>query len=150
MMYPAKLDSDFTGLPQTRIDGHRTLWPLAPSKTPYELELVSTQCHCTGGAQLGYYSCSSDSSLPHRPTQIIDTVEIYHFKRQRKLSLRFLASYLLGMDIQANTHNSIEDAVVALRLYKKYLELEKAGTFQDMLLEIYRYGKKHNWEVQHS
>ena len=40
--------------------------------------------------------------------------------------------------------------MVALRLYKKYLELEKAGTFQDTLLEIYRYGKKHNWEVQHS
>jgi PAB-dependent poly(A)-specific ribonuclease subunit 2 len=42
---------------------------------------------------------------------------------------------------------SIEDAVVALRLYKKYLELEKAGVFQEKLLEIYRYGKMHGWEV---
>ena len=42
---------------------------------------------------------------------------------------------------------SIEDALVALRLYKKYLELEKAGVFQEKLLEIYRHGKLHGWEV---
>ena len=34
------------------------------------------------------------------PAQIVDTVELFHFKRQRKLSLRFLASYLLKEDIQ--------------------------------------------------
>jgi len=37
--------------------------------------------------------------------QIIDTLEIFHFKRQRKLSLRFLASFLLGIKIQSQTHN---------------------------------------------
>ena len=31
------------------------------------------------------------------PAQIVDTVELFHFKRQRKLSLRFLASYLLDI-----------------------------------------------------
>lgn len=32
--------------------------------------------------------------------QVRDTVELFSFRRQRKLSLRFLASYLLGLSIQ--------------------------------------------------
>jgi hypothetical protein len=32
--------------------------------------------------------------------QVRDTVELFSFRRQRKLSLRFLASYLLGLTIQ--------------------------------------------------
>lgn len=59
--------------------------------------------------------------------QVIDTVELFYLKRQRKLSLRFLASYLLGIDIQQHTHDSIEDARTALRLYEAYTVLQKAG-----------------------
>lgn len=50
--------------------------------------------------------------------QVVDTVELFHFKRQRKLSLRFLAAYLLASDIQSSTHDSIEDAHTALRLFQ--------------------------------
>lgn len=32
--------------------------------------------------------------------QVRDTVELFHFRRHRKLSLRFLASYILGSTIQ--------------------------------------------------
>ena len=42
--------------------------------------------------------------------QLIDTVELFHLKRQRKISLKFLASFLLGLEIQTKTHDSIEDA----------------------------------------
>ena len=79
------------------------------------------------------------------PAQIVDTVELFHFKRQRKLSLRFLASYLLKEDIQQTTHDSIEDARTAVRLYHKYLEMQAAGNFQGQLLEIYRFGKQHGF-----
>jgi PAB-dependent poly(A)-specific ribonuclease subunit 2 len=81
------------------------------------------------------------------PAQIVDTVELFHFKRQRKLSLRFLASYLLGADIQKDTHDSIEDARTAVRLYEKYLEMRRdgEGAFREKLLEIYRFGKQHGF-----
>eukprot|EP00891_Asterochloris_glomerata_P001838 jgi/Astpho2/1838/e_gw1.00038.395.1_t len=78
--------------------------------------------------------------------QTIDTVKLFHFKRQRKLSLRFLAAYLLGIDIQQTTHDSIEDARTALQLYKVYLHLKNEGRFQENLLELYRYGKAHGWD----
>lgn len=45
-------------------------------------------------------------------------MELYHFKRQRKLSLRFLAGYLLGAAIQQDTHDSVVDARTALSLFQ--------------------------------
>lgn len=52
--------------------------------------------------------------------QVIDTVDLYHLQHQRKLSLRFLASYALRMDIQQETHDSIEDARAAVLLLEVY------------------------------
>lgn len=77
------------------------------------------------------------------PSQIIDTVNIYHLpQRQRKLSLRFLAYAVLHASIQADTHDSIEDARTALQLYEHYQRLEAEGTWEDALEEIYREGKQ--------
>ncbi|OUS42956.1 PAB-dependent poly(A) ribonuclease, subunit PAN2 [Ostreococcus tauri] len=76
------------------------------------------------------------------PDQVIDTVELFHFKRQRKLSLKFLATNLLGEEIQGETHDSIEDARTAIKLYETYLDLQARGEFESELLEIYRFGKK--------
>ena len=50
--------------------------------------------------------------------QVVDTVELFHFKRQRKLSLRFLSAYLLHSRIQQGAHDSVEDASAALALFK--------------------------------
>ena len=78
------------------------------------------------------------------PEQVIDTVDLYFIRsRQRRLSLRFLAWYVLKENIQTDTHDSIEDALSALRLYKAYIEFEGEGTFDEKLEELYKEGKQY-------
>ncbi|CAE7664457.1 PAN2, partial [Symbiodinium microadriaticum] len=61
------------------------------------------------------------------PEQIRDTVELWRLPNMRKISLRFLASYLLHMEIQDDIHDSIEDARTALILYRHYEDTLSAG-----------------------
>ena len=57
---------------------------------------LSTLAQPAGGTQAHKLHAAS----LHLP-QIVDTVDLFHAKRSRKLSLRFLASYLLRSSIQA-------------------------------------------------
>ena len=76
-------------------------------------------------------------------SQVLDTVDLFYIRaRQRKLSLRYLAWYLLKEDIQQETHDSIEDARTAFRLWRKYEEFRDAGIVETMVEEVYREGKK--------
>lgn len=78
------------------------------------------------------------------PEQVIDTVDLYFLKdRQRKLSLRFLSWFVLGENIQTETHDSIEDARSALMLYKAYHEFEGQNIFDEKLEEMYREGRRY-------
>jgi hypothetical protein len=75
---------------------------------------------------------------------VIDTVDLYFLReRQRRLSLRFLSWFVLHENIQTDTHDSIEDARSALKLYKAYQDFEERGTFDEKLDELYREGRKH-------
>jgi PAB-dependent poly(A)-specific ribonuclease subunit 2 len=79
--------------------------------------------------------------------QVIDTIDFFFVKaRLRKLSLAFLAWYLLKEDIQLETHDSIEDARTALKLYLKYLEFQDAGVLESILQDIYRIGRDMNYK----
>ena len=81
------------------------------------------------------------------PSQIIDTLHIYHQDNRRYISLRFLVNYLLGQDMQQDVHDSIEDANAAFKLYMKAMESKKQGTFQKLLMGIYEFGNKHDWKI---
>lgn len=78
--------------------------------------------------------------------QVIDTVELFRLPRHRNLSLRFLTARLLGEDIQTDSHNSIEDAQAALRLYEVYRSLVDQGTFESTLAALYQHGRAHGWK----
>jgi PAB-dependent poly(A)-specific ribonuclease subunit 2 len=82
-------------------------------------------------------------------SQVVDTVDLFYLPaRQRKISLRFLASLLLGEEIQTETHDSIEDARTALRLYDRWCELERdwGGEVEQMLEWIYKTGYEMDWK----
>lgn len=88
-------------------------------------------------------------SLPHSdifvpPHQVIDTVDLYYLPtRSRRLSLRFLAWFFFRDNIQTDTHDSIEDALTALKLYKAHLQFEAEGTFDKQLENIYKEGRQY-------
>uniref|UniRef100_A0A0A9WV61 PAN2-PAN3 deadenylation complex catalytic subunit PAN2 n=1 Tax=Lygus hesperus TaxID=30085 RepID=A0A0A9WV61_LYGHE len=79
--------------------------------------------------------------------QVIDTVHLFYLPGQRMVSLRFLAWHFTGVKIQEESHDSVEDARAALRLYKKWVELEEAGKTAEALEEMYVAGKSLNWIV---
>ena len=81
------------------------------------------------------------------PNQILDTVEIFHQPGMRYVSLRFLANYVLGRDMQQDTHDSVEDARAAFELYQKALEWKKDGVWDQRLQELYSYGEKTSWKL---
>ncbi len=81
--------------------------------------------------------------------QVRDTVELWRLPNQRKISLRFLAAYLLGADIQDEIHDSVEDAKTALLLFRHYTRTAAMGKehLQATLRELYNYGTRTNWTL---
>lgn len=75
--------------------------------------------------------------------QVVDTVDLF-FKPalHRKLNLKFLAWCVLREDIQGGMHDSVEDAVTALKLWRKHEEFVDAGVLERMLDDVYATGRE--------
>ncbi|BGO90283.1 hypothetical protein NBRC10512_004804 [Rhodotorula toruloides] len=139
--------TEFSGIRAGDLDPVHSRHTLVPLKVAYKKlrMLVDLGCVFIG------HGLNKDFRIINiyiPPSQIIDTVNIYHLPhRQRKLSLRFLAYAVLHSNIQADTHDSIEDARTALQLYEHYQRLEAEGTWEEALEEVYREGKQTNFKA---
>lgn len=87
--------------------------------------------------------------------QVVDTIQLFALgaRTQRKLGLKFLASFLLKEEIQQDAergHDSIEDARTALRLWRKYEEFKDAGVLESILDEIFDEGRRTGWKTRNA
>ncbi|KAI9743044.1 MAG: poly(A)-specific ribonuclease [Claussenomyces sp. TS43310] len=134
--------TSYSGIVAGDLDPAQSRHNLVPLKVAYKKLwiLLNLGCHFLGhGLKQDFRVINIHVPRP----QIIDTAEFFFVKeRLRKLSLAFLAWYLLKEEIQRETHDSIEDAKTALKLYQKYLEFTDAGIMETMLRDIYAKGRE--------
>ncbi len=64
------------------------------------------------------------------------------------MSLRFLAHYVLKQDIQGETHDSVEDARVALQLYDHHKMCKADGTLNRTINRLYEYGNRVDFKAR--
>ncbi|THH31551.1 hypothetical protein EUX98_g2646 [Antrodiella citrinella] len=137
--------TEFSGIKFGDLDPLMSQYTLTPLKVVYKkLRLPDNQCVIPILVLHDAYGFS-DIYVP--PDQIIDTVDLYFVpSRQRRLSLRFLTWFVLKENIQTDTHDSIEDALSALRLFKAYQQLESEDVFDQKLEELYKEGRAVNFK----
>ncbi|KAK8037895.1 PAB-dependent poly(A)-specific ribonuclease subunit PAN2 [Apiospora phragmitis] len=136
----------YSGIVPEDLDPTRTTHNLVPLKIAYKKMWILLNLGCKF---LGH-GLKQDFRVIniHVPQdQIIDTSDLFFSAaRKRKLSLQFLAWCLLKEEIQLETHDSIEDAKTALKLYRKYQEFLDAGILEAMLQDIFNKGSAYNFK----
>ncbi len=63
------------------------------------------------------------------------------------MGLRFLAAHVLGLRVQEDTHDSIEDARTALALLNEHRALQQRGTLKQTIDRLYDVGQQTGWKV---
>mmetsp|Transcript_8246 Transcript_8246/g.9139 ORF Transcript_8246/g.9139 Transcript_8246/m.9139 type:complete len:1503 (-) Transcript_8246:340-4848(-) len=136
----------FSGLVAEDLDPVRSSYRVISTRSAYlQLRYLLDQgCVFVGH---GLKQDFSTVNLVVPPNQILDTVKIFHQCGKRYVSLRFLANFVFGRDMQQDTHDSVEDARTAYELYCKALEWKKEGIWDHRLQELYNFGEKTSWKL---
>lgn len=80
------------------------------------------------------------------PKQQQDTMLLFRLPARRNLSLRYLAAYFLRENVHSETHDSVIDAVTALRLFQLYTRLADDNQIEVSLLDAYSAGEASNFK----
>ncbi|WVQ76650.1 PAB-dependent poly(A)-specific ribonuclease subunit PAN2 [Cryptococcus sp. DSM 104548] len=136
--------TEFSGIKAGDLDPNNSPHTLVPLKVAYKKLRLLVDLGCIFvGHGLSKDFRTINIFVP--PEQVMDTVLIYTVPgRQRKLSLRFLAWFLLHQDIQTNSHDSIEDAHYALLLCKLWMDHASEGdiAFENLMEDIFAEGRR--------
>lgn len=143
----------FSGLTDGDLNATTSRFEVKPLKTVYRRlrSLVDVGCVFIG------HGLKKDFRIINfvvPANQVIDTVTLFREgTRRRLLGLRFLTMALLEGEIQTHTHDSIEDADAALKLYDLYKELvgdgseERMQLFRQLITSLYSYGYSKNFQA---
>jgi PAB-dependent poly(A)-specific ribonuclease subunit 2 len=142
--------TQYSGIKPGDLDPRTSEHNLVPLKVAYKKLWLLLNLGCVFVGH-GLASDFRKINIQVPKSQTVDTQYLFfHPSKSRRLSLRYLAWAVFKEYIQEETmmtdtvegHDSIEDARMALRLWKKFQEYEDAGIVNQMLEEIFREGFK--------
>ncbi|EAU33798.1 conserved hypothetical protein [Aspergillus terreus NIH2624] len=140
--------TQYSGIKPGDLDPRTSEHNLVPLKVAYKKLWLLLNLGCVFVGH-GLASDFRKINIQVPKSQTVDTQYLFfHPGKSRRLSLRYLAWAVFKEYIQEEPadnnegHDSIEDARMALRLWKKFLEYEDAGIVSQMLEEIFREGSK--------
>ncbi|RMZ91505.1 hypothetical protein DV736_g1228, partial [Chaetothyriales sp. CBS 134916] len=153
--------TQYSGIRAGDLDPQVSQHNLVPLKVAYKKLwlLLNLGCIFVGH---GLASDFRKANIHVPKSQTVDTQHLYLAPgKNRRLSLRYLAwavfkewiqedplpsTLIEGDPSQIDGHDSIEDARMALRLFRKYQEWEAKGTVEQMLEDVYKRGARYNWK----
>lgn len=140
--------TQYSGIKPGDLDPRTSEHNLVPLKVAYKKLWLLLNLGCVFVGH-GLASDFRKINIQVPKAQTVDTQYLFfHPGKNRRLSLRYLAWAVFKEYIQEETtevvegHDSIEDARMALRLWKKFQEYEDAGIVSQILEEIFREGFK--------
>lgn len=158
--------TQYSGIKPGDLDVRMSRHNLVPLKVAYKKlwTLLNLGCVFIGH---GLVSDFRKANIHVPKSQTIDTQSLYLIPgKNRRFSLKYLAWAVFKEFIQEEPapasshsdsgrnargdqmdgHDSIEDARMALRLYRKYQEYEAAGIVEQVLEEIWNKGRRWGWK----
>lgn len=146
--------TQYSGIKPGDLDPVTSRHNLVPLKVAYKKLWILLNLGCIFVGH-GLTSDFRKANIHVPKSQTIDTQWLYLVPgKNRRLSLRYLAWAVFNEYIQEETmdenqgdgHDSIEDADMALRLWRKFQEYEENGEQDFMIEEIYRKGSRFGWK----
>jgi PAB-dependent poly(A)-specific ribonuclease subunit 2 len=145
--------TQYSGIRPGDLDPRTSSHNLVPLKVAYKKLwlLLNLGCIFVGH---GLASDFRKINIQVPKNQTVDTQYLYLVPgKNRRFSLRYLAWAVFKEFIQEESldettidgHDSIEDARMALRLWRKFQEWQDAGIVDQMVEEIYKKGFRYQW-----